>query len=81
MTDCNSVAATDMTSDLAEALLSTNGTGNGTLTDLGLGGGDGGCGDGLNLTCPEDLGCYSVLLGDSHQRPKINIKDDSGNLL
>ena len=46
-----------MTSDLAEALVSTNGTDNGTLTDLG-------CGDGLNLTCPEDLGCYSVLLGD-----------------
>ena len=35
----------------------TNGTdGGGTEAD---GGDGGGCDDGLNLACPEDLGCYS----------------------
>ena len=57
-------APTDMTSALAEAvsrtnvtedIISTNGTDNGTTT-----GGEGGCGDGLNLTCPEDLGGNSI---------------------
>ena len=55
----------DMTSALAEAASSTNVSehisSNATDSDNGTTATGGGCDGGLNLTCPEDLGCNSIV--------------------